>query len=202
MPLLFLVGGARSGKSRLARLLAQRTGGPVTFIATGQARDREMEERIARHRDERPAGWRTIEAPLDLRGALSSVDAGDCVIVDCLTLWVANLLEAGAGVDEVLAAARTCAQRAAGRGPTTTIVVSNEVGLGIVPTSALARAYRDALGSTNAAFADAADRSLLVVAGRALELRAFGAFLDQADSGSSWDRGIRLPTKPPSGMNT
>ena len=201
MPLLFLVGGARSGKSRLARLLAQRTGGPVTFIATGQARDREMEERIARHRDERPAGWRTIEAPLDLRGALSSVDAGDCVIVDCLTLWVANLLEAGAGVDEVLAAARTCAQRAAGRGPTT-IVVSNEVGLGIVPTSALARAYRDALGSTNAAFADAADRSLLVVAGRALELRAFGAFLDQVDSGSSWDRGIRLPTKPPSGMNT
>ena len=201
MPLLFLVGGARSGKSRLARLVAQRTGDPVTFIATGEPRDREMEERIGRHRDERPAGWRTIEAPLDLRRALSSVDAGDCVIVDCLTLWVANLLEAGAGVDEVLAAARTCAQRAAGRGPTT-IVVSNEVGLGIVPISALARAYRDALGSTNAAFADAADRSLLVVAGRALELRAFGTFLDQAESASSWDRGIRLPTKPPSGMNT
>lgn len=201
MPLLFLVGGARSGKSRLARLLAQRTGGPVTFIATGEARDREMEERIGRHRDERPAGWRTLEAPLDLQGALASVDAGDCVIVDCLTLWVANLLEAGVGVEEVLAASQTCARQAAGRGPTT-IVVSNEVGLGIVPANALARAYRDALGSTNAAFAEAADRSLLVVAGRALELQAFDAFSDPGGSGRSRDRGIRLPTKPPSGMNT
>jgi adenosylcobinamide kinase / adenosylcobinamide-phosphate guanylyltransferase len=177
MPLVFLVGGARSGKSRLAQLVALETGAPVTFIATGEARDAEMRERIDRHRRERPAGWRTIEEPVDLSRALGSAPGGDCVIVDCLTLWVANLLGAGAAAGDVIASSAACARTAAERG-SATVVVSNEVGLGIVPANEAARAYRDALGSVNAAFAAAAQRAALVVAGRAVELTPFARFLE------------------------
>lgn len=172
MGLVFLVGGARSGKSRLAQRLAAASCLPVTFVATGQPLDAEMEERISRHRAERPAGWRTVEEPRDLAGALSAADPGDCVVVDCLTLWVANALNGpGAAVDgdAVLAEAAACAALASSRAAPT-IVVSNEVGLGVVPPNPLARAYRDALGAVNALFAGAAERALLVVAGRALDL--------------------------------
>jgi adenosylcobinamide kinase/adenosylcobinamide-phosphate guanylyltransferase len=93
MPLTLLVGGARSGKSTLALGRARRSGAPVVFVATAEARDAEMAERIARHRAERDAGWATIEAPVDLAGALSGVSAETCVIVDCRTLWVAHLFE-------------------------------------------------------------------------------------------------------------
>jgi len=180
MALVFLVGGARSGKSRLAQLFALRSGGPVTFIATGEPRDGEMQERIRLHRRERPATWKTIEEPVDLLGALRSAAQDDCVIVDCLTLWVSNLLEAGRSAEEVLATSAECARQAAQRGPET-IVVSNEVGLGIVPPNELARAYRDALGSVNCTFADAARRSVLVVAGRAVELSPLTSFLEDPD---------------------
>jgi adenosyl cobinamide kinase/adenosyl cobinamide phosphate guanylyltransferase len=182
MPLILLVGGARSGKSRLAQLVALETGAPVTFIATGEARDAEMGERIDRHRHERPAGWRTIEEPLHLARALDSADPGDCVIVDCLTLWVSNLLERGTAADDLIATASSCAGAAAAR-TSPTIVVSNEVGLGIVPANELARAYRDVLGSVNAAFAAAAHRAALVVAGRAVELSPFASFLEGVTHG-------------------
>ena len=162
MTLTVLIGGARSGKSALAVRLAAETGRPVTFVATGEARDAEMAERVAAHRAERPAEWSTVEEPVDLRGALERAPANDTVVVDCLSLWVANLLERGLEPGEAAAAA------AARSAPT--IAVTNEVGLGIVPMTELGRAYRDLLGRENAAWVAASDRALFVVAGRALEL--------------------------------
>ena len=161
--LTFLVGGARSGKSALAVELAG--GGPVTFVATGTAGDEEMATRIERHREERPAGWITVEEPLALRHAIAS--AQGTVVVDCLSLWVANLLEAGWGDADVEAEGAEAARAAAG---CRTIAVSNEVGLGVVPATPLGRRYRDVLGRVNAAWADAAVDAYLVVAGRALRL--------------------------------
>ena len=95
MSLTFLTGGARSGKSALAVRRAGRSGLPVVFVATGQARDEEMTDRITRHQAERPEGWETVEAPVDLVDAVRGLPAGRCVIVDCLSLWVSNLMEHG-----------------------------------------------------------------------------------------------------------
>jgi adenosylcobinamide kinase / adenosylcobinamide-phosphate guanylyltransferase len=148
------LGGARSGKSRLAVDRARAEGAPVTFIATGQALDAEMAERIERHRAERPESWTTIEEPVDLHRALASVPAGETVVVDCLSLWVAN------GGDGSVPASRDGL----------TIAVTNEVGLGIVPDNPPARAYRDDLGRANAAWVEAADEAYFVVAGRMLRL--------------------------------
>jgi adenosylcobinamide kinase / adenosylcobinamide-phosphate guanylyltransferase len=169
---LLLLGGARSGKSALAVEIAVRWGGPVTFVATGEARDDEMRDRIARHRAERPAGWHTIEEPVALDEAIRAAPAGDLLVVDCLTLWVANVLLRGGVADAVQVAASL-----AGR-PGPGVVVSNEVGMGIVPDHPLGRAYRDALGSVNAAFAARADRAALLVAGRLLELTPAAGFLE------------------------
>ena len=154
MTLVLLLGGARSGKSKLALDLAQRAGAPVTFIATGEAGDAEMTARIEEHKRERPKDWTTVEEPRDIHGALASVPPGETAIVDCLTLWIAN------GGDGSLPAAREGL----------TIVVSNEVGLGIVPVNQLARAYRDDLGRVNAEWADAADEVYFLVAGKRLRL--------------------------------
>ena len=167
MALLLLVGGARSGKSSLALRLAAEHARPVVFIATAEARtDDEMAERIERHRAERPAAWETVEEPLRLLDVLEAAPAESCVVVDCLSRWVANLLERG---EEVEQAAVAAANMAAGRsGPT--IAVTNEVGLGVVPATPLGRAYRDVLGRVNAVWADAADASYFVVAGKALRL--------------------------------
>jgi adenosylcobinamide kinase / adenosylcobinamide-phosphate guanylyltransferase len=156
--LVLYLGGARSGKSRLALERAASSGAPVTFIATGEPRDEEMAARIEAHRRERPSEWRTVEEPLDLRGALESVPVGDTALVDCLSLWVAN----GGGDDSALGAAKAR--------DGLTIAVSNEVGMGIVPANALAREYRDTLGRVNAAWAAAADEAWLVVAGKMLRL--------------------------------
>ena len=169
MALTLLLGGARSGKSALAQRLAGRWDGPVTVLATGQARDAEMAERIARHRAARPAGWRTVEEPVEVAAALSATPAGAFVVLDCLTLWVSNLLERGLGDAEVEARAGAAAAAAAGRAAPT-VAVSNEVGAGIVPAEPLARRYRDLLGQVNAAWAAAAETSLLLVAGRAVPL--------------------------------
>lgn len=165
MTLVLLIGGARSGKSRLALERAERAGAPVTFVATGEAFDEEMAERIARHRGERPAGWTTVEEPVELERALAAVPAGETAIVDCLSLWVANVFESRP-VEELSAAA----VRAAAARTGLTIAVTNEVGLGIVPDNALARRYRDVLGRVNAQWAEAADEARLVVAGRTLAL--------------------------------
>jgi adenosylcobinamide kinase / adenosylcobinamide-phosphate guanylyltransferase len=159
MSLVFLIGGARSGKSSLAVRLAAGSGVPVVFIATGEARDDEMAERIARHRAERPAGWETVEEPIELHAAIDSAPPAACVVVDCLSLWVANLLEQGVDPD-LRVPSRS--------GPT--IAVSNEVGLGVVPATPLGRVYRDVLGRVNNAWAAAADEAWFVVAGKALRL--------------------------------
>lgn len=169
MALTVLLGGARSGKSRLAVQLATAAGGPVTFIATGEARDAEMAERIAAHRAERPEGWATVDAPSDLAGAIAAAEPGHAVIVDCLTLWVANAFEWGESAETVLAAGETAAVSAAAR-DALTIAVTNEVGLGIVPATPLGRVYRDVLGSVNATWVAASTEAALVVAGRLLRL--------------------------------
>jgi adenosylcobinamide kinase / adenosylcobinamide-phosphate guanylyltransferase len=170
MGFTFLLGGARSGKSTLALRLARESGRPVVFMATSEPRDEEMVERIERHRRERSPDWSTVEAPLDLAGALAAAPEEACVVLDCLTLWTSNALEAGWSDEAVARAAEEVARLAAAR-ISPTVVVSNEVGLGVVPDTPLGRRYRDVHGRVNAIFAAAAERACLVVAGRALELR-------------------------------
>jgi adenosylcobinamide kinase / adenosylcobinamide-phosphate guanylyltransferase len=164
--LVVLLGGARSGKSALAVQLA---GESAAFIATGTAGDEEMAERIGRHRAKRPAGWTTIEEPLALGAALGSVPPEETLVVDCLSLWVSNLVVADWEDAAIAREAEAVAQQAAAR-VGLTVVVSNEVGLGIVPATPLGRRYRDLLGFVNRAFVAEADRALLVVAGRGIEL--------------------------------
>lgn len=168
MPLVLLIGGARSGKSELALRLASEQRSPVAFLATARAGDTEMAERIAQHRRERPDSWQTVEEPLRLHDAIAGVSDDHCLVIDCLTLWTANVLEAfGAAEAEVHAAA---AAHAAAARTGLTVAVTNEVGLGIVPDNSLARSYRDLLGRVNAIWAEAADPVYLLVAGRALAL--------------------------------
>ena len=169
MALTILIGGARAGKSHLAARLAGRAGRPVTFIATAEAGDEEMEARIARHRADRPAQWTTVEEPVHLAHALKLAAPQDTVIVDCLTLWVSNLVLAGLDDEEIQGRAMESAAQAANReGPT--FVVTNEVGSGVHPSSSLGRRFRDLLGRVNSIWADRAATALLVVAGRAIPL--------------------------------
>jgi adenosyl cobinamide kinase/adenosyl cobinamide phosphate guanylyltransferase len=167
--LVVLLGGARSGKSARAVELAARSEASVTFVATAEARDDEMAARIADHRASRPEAWRTVEEPLDLLAAVSAAEPGGTVVVDCLSLWAANALERGDSDADVEAHAAAAAAAAAAR-PGLTVAVSNEVGLGIVPQTALGRRYRDLLGRVNAIWVEAADEASLVVAGRSLRL--------------------------------
>jgi adenosylcobinamide kinase / adenosylcobinamide-phosphate guanylyltransferase len=171
MALTFLLGGARSGKSALAVRTASSWNGPVVFVATGTPGDEEMAERIRRHRAERPAVWTTVEEPVQLREALRGVPSDACLVVDCLSLWVANLLEDGWQDDAVEGEATAVALAVASR-EALTLVVSNEVGLGVVPETPLGRRFRDVLGRVNAIFADAASEPLLVVAGRKIRLES------------------------------
>lgn len=204
--LVFVTGGARSGKSRFALTRAEADGGDaVTFIATAEALDAEMTDRIGRHRAERRPAWRTLEAPRDLPGALYTALAGPVcrvVVVDCLSLWVSNLMLDGLPEAEVVA--RAACLDPARRGPEpaqvgvprndvaqpdragtsgartveartigarTIIVVTNEVGLGIVPDNALARTYRDILGRVNQTVAAMSDEAYLLVAGLPLRVK-------------------------------
>jgi adenosyl cobinamide kinase/adenosyl cobinamide phosphate guanylyltransferase len=167
--LTLLLGGVRSGKSRLAVRLATSWGTPVVVIATAEAGDEEMAERIRRHRADRPAEWETVEEPVELERALASVPDGSGVLLDCMTLWVSNLLDRGASDAEVEERAGRAARIAATRA-SAVVAVTNEVGWGVVPDNALARRFADLLARVNRAWADAADRSLLVVAGRVLPL--------------------------------
>jgi adenosylcobinamide kinase / adenosylcobinamide-phosphate guanylyltransferase len=174
MTLTVLIGGARAGKSTLAADLAGRFDGPVAVVATAQARDDEMRSRIEQHRARRPAAWTTVEEPVALGEAVAALDDGVFVIVDCLTLWVANLLERRDSEQAIVAEARALARAATARAAPT-VVVTNEVGLGIVPATPLGRQYRDVLGAVNAVFVDHADQAALVVAGRLLRLEPVAA---------------------------
>lgn len=171
MPYTFLLGGARSGKSSLAIELAASQDAPVVVIATAEPRDLEMAERIREHRASRPAGWETVEAPLGLPDAVKNVREDTYVLLDCLTLWVSNAFEirtaAPAIHEETRELAALLSKRAVG-----SVVVSNEVGLGIVPVNELARAYRDVLGRVNTTLAAHASRTYLVIAGRGIPLEA------------------------------
>lgn len=183
--LTLILGGARSGKSRQAQKIAEQkiaeaAGGAALFVATAQAGDAEMAERITRHRADRPGHWRTVEEPLGAAAILRSERTAPVVIVDCLTFFVTNHFlrhgdvaacagevwdEAGteAAVAELLEAARACAAPV--------ILVSNEVGMGLVPESALSRAWRDAAGRANQQAARMADEVLLMVAGLPLRVK-------------------------------
>lgn len=185
MAMTLLTGPVASGKSRLAAELATGWRGPVDVIVTAEALDDEMRARIERHRAERPDGWRVNEEPLDLSRALGALAADAFTIIDCLTLWTSNRLGAGDAPDQVVELAVSAADVAAARSAPT-VVVTNEVGWGIVPVNDLARSYRDVLGRVNAVFADRAQRAWLVVAGRAMPL----ARLDPAEL-------LEGPTVPP-----
>jgi adenosylcobinamide kinase / adenosylcobinamide-phosphate guanylyltransferase len=165
---LLLLGGARSGKSALAVRLAGQRPADVWVIATAEPLDSEMAEKIRVHRVERPANWHLIEEPRDLERALDDVPPASTLILDCLTLWVSNLVETRPA-EEILRRATDLAGRARSR-PGLTLVVSNEVGLGLVPPNPLGRAFRNLLGQVNARWAGAADDVLLLVAGRAVRL--------------------------------
>jgi adenosylcobinamide kinase/adenosylcobinamide-phosphate guanylyltransferase len=180
------LGGARSGKSAWAERAARESGRPVLYLATATAIDDEMTERIAAHRAARPVEWRTVEAPLDLAAALrAQARPGDLVLVDCLTVWTSNaILErlGGSAADdlpaaawrtieaEVLAAARDLL-RAAKSAEVALILISNEVGMGVVPPFPLGRRYRDVLGRVNQAVASEADKVILMIAGLPIDLR-------------------------------
>jgi adenosyl cobinamide kinase/adenosyl cobinamide phosphate guanylyltransferase len=162
-----LLGGARSGKSALAVEIGRRHAAGVTFVATSPPIDDDLSGRIARHRAERPT-WPTIEEPLDLAGAVATA-ADDLVLVDCLTLWVNNLLHRGDSDAEIESlSSATAASVAARTAPT--VVISNEVGLGVHPETDLGRRYRDLLGRVNQQWTREADVALLLVAGRATPL--------------------------------
>ncbi|TSA20686.1 MAG: bifunctional adenosylcobinamide kinase/adenosylcobinamide-phosphate guanylyltransferase [Betaproteobacteria bacterium] len=164
-----IIGGARSGKSRYAQGWAERGGAAVALIATGQARDAEMAARIARHQAERPAAWQTVEEPIHLAAVLQrAAGAGRCVVVDCLTLWVLNLLEAGESVFvEERAALLALVPQLAGE----VIFVSNEVGLGVIPMGSLSRRFVDEAGWLNQDLAAIVDTVVFVAAGLPLVMK-------------------------------
>lgn len=164
--LTLVLGGARSGKSRLAEALVTALPGPWVYIATAQAFDAEMVQRIAHHRASRVPGWETVEAPLDLPDAIDAA-AGRPVLVDCLTLWVSNLLLADRGI----AAATADLTAALARATAPVVLVGNEVGLGIVPDNALARRFRDEAGRLHQHLAARADRVVFTVAGLPLAVK-------------------------------
>ena len=167
---LFVLGGARSGKSRFA-VAAQRPGVRIAFLATAEARDEDMARRIARHRQERPRQWTTVEEPVALVPRLRALGGQvDAVIVDCLTLWVANLLLRGDPDEAILAESDRLAAFVAG-GALELTLVSNEVGSGVHPPTADGLRFRDLLGLVNQRMAAAADRVVLMVAGLPLSLK-------------------------------
>ena len=187
---MLLLGGARSGKSRMAQARAESMVGELVYLATGEARDAEMTARIARHQQDRGARWRTVEVPIDLADAMTRErGAGRVVLVDCLTLWLSNVLlgeansSGGPNVgrddgpdgrfDDRLDIERATERLlfALTHGVGTVLLVSNEVGLGIVPDNALARRFRDEAGRLHQRVAAIADEVLFVAAGLAVRMK-------------------------------
>jgi adenosylcobinamide kinase/adenosylcobinamide-phosphate guanylyltransferase len=174
--IILFTGGARSGKSRRAEQYAARLGRPVVYLATAEAGDDEMQVRIAAHQAQRPAIWRTVEAPLAAAAPLWELEPGAVVLLDCLALLVTNLLLAHEDAPEPPVEREVAALIAAARArDLTLIIVSNEVGMGIVPAYPLGRVYRDLLGRANQQVAAAADEVYLVVCGIPVELRELEA---------------------------
>jgi adenosylcobinamide kinase/adenosylcobinamide-phosphate guanylyltransferase len=160
-----VLGGARSGKSRFAVEQARDLGGSVAFVAAARSLDDDMAARIARHRAERPNGWTTIEEPYDVVSACRhAAESHDALVIDCVTVWIANLMDRGDDDAAVLAAVDDLTKLIR-EGLVSTIIVSNEVGEGVHPPTELGRRYRDLLGSVNQRLAAAADRVTLMVAG-------------------------------------
>ncbi|HEK1687724.1 TPA: bifunctional adenosylcobinamide kinase/adenosylcobinamide-phosphate guanylyltransferase [Pseudomonas putida] len=165
-----ILGGARSGKSRLAEQLAVASGLPVTYIATSEPLDGEMNERVRLHRERRPSDWGLIEEPLALARVLrAEADAGRCLLVDCLTLWLTNLLMLDD--QQRLAEERDALLDCLASLPGTLILVSNETGLGVVPMGELTRRYVDLSGWLHQAVAERCERVVLTVAGLPLMLK-------------------------------
>jgi adenosylcobinamide kinase/adenosylcobinamide-phosphate guanylyltransferase len=171
MGLRLIIGGARSGKSAHAQALAEaeaaRRGGAPVMIATAEALDAEMAERIARHRAERGPAWRTVETSLDVAEALAGLGGADCAVVDCLTLWLSNLMLAERDLETATETLIAAATKAAGE----VILVSNEVGMSIVPENALARRFRDEAGRLNRRAAERAEQVTVLFAGLPLQLK-------------------------------
>jgi adenosylcobinamide kinase/adenosylcobinamide-phosphate guanylyltransferase len=163
-----VLGGARSGKSRYAEGLITASAPPWIYLATAQPLDAEMAARIAEHRARRRAGWTIVEAPLELASAIAAnAGSGTPLLVDCLTLWLSNVMLAGFDLDGACRRLISTLNDAAGP----IVLVSNEVGLGVVPDNALARAFRDAQGRLNQDVAALADRVVLMAAGLPLTLK-------------------------------
>lgn len=171
MTLTLVLGGARSGKSRYAQTQAEQAaeaaGRTPLFIATAEAFDDEMRDRIARHQQERGDAWRQIEAPLELAEAVRTLSAKDVAVIDCLTLWLSNQMlnerDLNAAIDDLAQALSAC--------PATLWVVSNEVGWSLVPDNPLGRRFRDEAGRLNQRSAEIADTACLIVAGMRLRLK-------------------------------
>jgi len=162
-----VLGGARSGKSEYGEKLAENSGKIKVYLATGEARDEEMTDRIALHKDRRGSGWQTIEEPLDVSGVLAQIKPGSIVLLDCVTLWVSNMMAAGMDVEAEVG--KLCEQL--GKIECDIVIISNEVGLGIVPENALARQFRDLAGRANQMIATACERVVFIAAGQALIMK-------------------------------
>ncbi|MDP6786289.1 MAG: bifunctional adenosylcobinamide kinase/adenosylcobinamide-phosphate guanylyltransferase [Rhodospirillales bacterium] len=168
-PLTLVLGGARSGKSRYAESLVESQDGACLYLATAEAGDDEMAARIGAHRERRGRRWRTVETPLDLIADLTAAVGPDrCVLVDCLTLWLSNLMAAGRDVEAECRALNRALPKLAGPA----VLVANEVGLGIVSENALARRFRDFAGQLNQAVAEAAQSVVFIAAGLPMHLKS------------------------------
>lgn len=174
-----ITGGARSGKSRLAQEMALKTGGPVLFVATAEAGDEDMKERIEKHRKNRPANWTTLEVTTRLGHHITqNIGKAHTVVIDCITLLVSNVFQEYQGTTDAALLEKAvvseieelikCIQRSKAR----FIVVTNEVGLGIVPADRISRLYRDFLGMANRMLAETADEVIFMAAGIPITIKA------------------------------
>jgi len=175
MKSILITGGARSGKSRFAQQLAAEAGGRVLFIATAEAKDEDMRLRIEAHRESRPAGWKTLEAPLEISGIISQhAREAEIVVIDCITMLVANILLQSRGdtpAEELALKEIQAIVDQMDKLEATFIMVTNEVGLGVVPDNELGRRYRDYLGRANQILTQHADEVYLMVAGIPMRLK-------------------------------
>ena len=173
---IFITGGARSGKSTFAEKLALEFGAPLGYLATAQTLDNEMDERVRSHRDRRGGEWNTIEEPVHLSQALARCDGQyQAILVDCVTLWLSNLLfkyeDTGENIEERIHEDLQRLKSTLHGMVTPVILVSNEVGMGIVPDNAMVRMFRDIAGTTNQALASAAHEVHVVISGIPLKLK-------------------------------